>query len=612
MSMTMVMVMMMAKGLSPSVRRYYGTRFSFSSVCFFFMAIIIYMTTSTVQGFVMPRSSAYRQTMSTTTTTITTSFTPTTIFSRHQARRPDSNNNDDDDDDNNNNNGMSTTDIEFLQARQRLYESRVNQIRQTLESAAAVRQFRIDRGWVPETDPVTGQPVANDGKTAIALTAVVVAIGALVLRLGGRAALVSAVGLDMFQNPENQGLQDQLQQILSTAQGMDVIPKLALFATAWTVVKVACIDALGVALALASGLLFGGVIQGALASASAATFGSLVAFTLAKLDTPVRRQALQLLEDNPRLRGVEKVVAQDGLRAILTLRLAPILPIPIGAYNYLYACTNVPVWDFMGGIFLGSLKPYLLDSYLGVYVLQAALPAAVTTAVTDGAALAQTTGGDNWSDYLLLVALGASVLIGVWASQLATETWESVLAEMEQDKLALQNTTTTDNNNDDDDGIVRQVFGWTLPLWMVGLQLNLRQAQEHMQAMVDAQKMARDHNVTSIPTSSSTLGIVLANSPVSALSDAEVKQALVADLCDSVVLTPVLWGAFVEYSNPFYSSQSTTAIESMTNTTTTLMSPQQVALQERVTAMKATVQERIAALDERIAALNERSSSSSS
>ena len=46
------------------------------------------------------------------------------------------------------------------------------------------------------------------------------------------------------------------------------------------------------------------------------------------------------------LRGIERVVAKDGLKAILTLRLAPVLPIPIGLYNYVYGVTNVPFFDF--------------------------------------------------------------------------------------------------------------------------------------------------------------------------------------------------------------------------------------------------------------------------
>ena len=46
---------------------------------------------------------------------------------------------------------------------------------------------------------------------------------------------------------------------------------------------------------------------------------------------------------------------------------------------------------FSGGYFLGSLKPYLIDSYLGVF----------TKEIIDGA------GVDESKDLLLLVALGA-------------------------------------------------------------------------------------------------------------------------------------------------------------------------------------------------------------
>ena len=205
--------------------------------------------------------------------------------------------------------------------------NRRNMIRSTLKNAEAVKTTRQKNGWVPELDE-DGKPIKSDGKAALTLTATVVAIGAVILRVGGRAALVSAVGLDfMTENPE---LKQNLDQILTTAESMDPVTKLALFTAAWTAVKVLCFDAAGVALALSAGILFNGVFQGAIISAAAATFGSTVAFTMAKLDTPVRKKALEILDEYPSLRGIEKVVAEDGLKAILTLRLAPVLPIPIG------------------------------------------------------------------------------------------------------------------------------------------------------------------------------------------------------------------------------------------------------------------------------------------
>jgi len=55
------------------------------------------------------------------------------------------------------------------------------------------------------------------------------------------------------------------------------------------------------------------------------------------------------------------------LKSIATIRLAPLAPIPIGGYNYIYgALTNVTLPQFVGGIFIGGLKPYTLDSFIGV------------------------------------------------------------------------------------------------------------------------------------------------------------------------------------------------------------------------------------------------------
>lgn len=255
-------------------------------------------------------------------------------------------------------------------------------------------------GFVPELDE-DGNPVKSDSKAAVTLTAFVVAAGAVVLRVGGRAALISGLGLDFAtENPE---LKTQMEGILDYSDSLDPIAKGALFIAAWTAVKVSCIDAGGVVLALSAGILFGGVLQGAVFSAFAATVGSSVAFALAKMDTPVRKKALEVVEEYPSLRGIEKVVARDGLKAILTLRLAPVLPIPIGMYNYVYGVTNVPYLEFAGGIFLGSLKPYLLDSYLGYF----------GKTIVDGT-VADASGTQ---DVILLVALGVSVLIGVFASQ---------------------------------------------------------------------------------------------------------------------------------------------------------------------------------------------------
>jgi len=406
-------------------------------------------------------------------------------------------------------------------------------IRWTLRNAESVRNLRLKNGWVPELDE-DGKPIKSDSKAALTLTATVVAIGAVILRVGGRAALVSAVGLDfMSDNPE---LKQNLDQILTTADTMDSITKLALFTAAWTGVKVLCFDAAGVALALSSGILFGGVFEGAFVSAAAATFGSSVAFTLAKLDTPVRKKALEILEEYPSLRGIEKVVAQDGLKAILTLRLAPILPIPIGMYNYIYGVTNVPVFSFMGGIFLGSVKPYLLDSYLGYFGKE----------IIDGSS--DTVNG--MQDVILLVALGASVLIGVFASQLASETWDSVLEEVEAEKKAKTSQNVTDTEDQKDD-VTRQIMGWELPEWLVGFQYIIKEAEMSIVNLIDDEYQARVWNATKTdPPPPSLDPAKRPDSPEIALADQGIDYAV--GFCESMVLSPQLFQTFFKYADPLY------------------------------------------------------------
>jgi len=424
------------------------------------------------------------------------------------------------------------------EARLKVLESRRNTIRSTLKGAESVKNFRISSGYVPELDE-EGNPIKSDSKAAITITAFVIAAGAVALRVGGRAALVSAVGLD-FAN-ENPELKAQLDNLLATADSFDPVGKAALFIGAWTAVKVFCFDAGGIVLALSAGLLFGGVLQGALFSALAATIGSSVAFALAKADTPVREKALDVVEQYPSLRGIEKVVARDGLKAILTLRLAPVLPIPVGMYNYVYGVTNVPYFDFAGGIFLGSLKPYLLDSYLGYFGKE----------VVDGSM------GDasGTQDIVLLVALGVSVMIGVFASQLAGETWDTVLKEVEAEKKEKEALEGVEEEKELDDGVLRNIAGFELPLWVVGFQIALGDASERVEDMVEAEWDAKVWNYTKAEG-----GPPKSVDPAFASGSPELLEVgkgfdFGAANCEGIVLSPALFGAFLKYADPLYDEQ---------------------------------------------------------
>ena len=131
---------------------------------------------------------------------------------------------------NNDNEGKDEATVEE-EGRLRVWESRRGQIRSALKTAESIRINRIANGWVPELDE-DGKPLKADGKVALTMTAFVVATGAIALRIGGRAALVSVVGLDFLtDNPE---LQNQVAQVLSVSEAMDPLVRLALFSLAWT------------------------------------------------------------------------------------------------------------------------------------------------------------------------------------------------------------------------------------------------------------------------------------------------------------------------------------------------------------------------------------------
>lgn len=516
---------------------------------------------------------------------------------------------------NNNNNKFTDEEASLIEeSRRKVLESRRESIRGTIKFADKVRNLRLKNGWVPEVDPETGKPTQDSAKNAVTWTAFAVAAGVVALRIGGRAALISAVGLDFASdNPE---LKEQLDSVLAYADSMNIYTKALTFTAAWTAVKVFLFDAGGIVLALSAGILFGGVLQGAFASAAAATIASLVCFALAKADTPVREKALQIVEEYPSLRGIEKVVAEDGFKAILTLRLAPILPIPLGLYNYVYGVTNVPLLDFGAGIFVGSFKPYLLDSYLGYF----------GKTILDGSA-----GDSSWQDAILLLALGASVLIGVFASQLAGETWDSVLQEIESERKEKEDPDAIETL------VATKFGGMELPDWVVDWQVEWGQAEERMLNMVDVERDARVWNYTKPELIPQDLNPALfPNSP-------EVQEfgtgfPFKASTLDGLTLSPVLFSVFAKYADPLFDeeedeeeltertafrnlaaerktekdSSSTAAVEEIFDMiAASTREENQNALKSRVAGLKTKTQRRLARLEDRILLLDESSSSES-
>mmetsp|Transcript_71524 Transcript_71524/g.140417 ORF Transcript_71524/g.140417 Transcript_71524/m.140417 type:complete len:548 (-) Transcript_71524:182-1825(-) len=297
-----------------------------------------------------------------------------------------------------------------------VWAMRENMIRSTLKSLAAYKlvELEIAEDKAANADGEGASTAAEKTKSAVVTSAVAVVLGAAVLRLGGRAALVSLLGLDFVAE---MGVGDQIDQYVTYAQEAGPLALVA-FLLAWVAAKVFLLDFLSVALALSSGVVFGGVLQGALLSSLGATLGSLVGFQLSR--SVLREKVEGALEKQPVARALQRVVEEDGFKTVFVLRIAPVIPIPLGGYSYIYGSSRLALLPFCSATFLGGLKPYLLDSYLGVFSKQ----------LIDGGEV------DSTRDALLLVGLFTLVLVGVFANDLAGEVYECVLNEVKAEKDA--------------------------------------------------------------------------------------------------------------------------------------------------------------------------------
>ena len=159
-----------------------------------------------------------------------------------------------------------------------------------------------------------------------------------------------------------------------------------------------------------------------------------------------------------------------------------------------------------------------------------------------------TSNGDSLQDIILLVVLGVSVLIGVFASQLAGETWESVTNEIE---IEQQKKDAMKKSGEEDNKVIESLFGFDLPLWIIGAQISLNEAEMRVEEMIETEYHARVWNCTeeSPPP--------LAKDPARFTSSPENQGIgngfdIAENISDGFVLSPLLLKAFLKYSDPFY------------------------------------------------------------
>lgn len=114
------------------------------------------------------------------------------------------------------------------------------------------------------------------------------------------------------------------------------------------------------ALTLAAGYLFGPGYGTALVSL-AGTIGASLAFLIVRyLAQPYAKAKLQ---DYPKLESIEKQVSAEGVKLVLLLRLAPLVPFTV--LNYALGVTDIAFLPYISATWIGKLPGVFSSVYVG-------------------------------------------------------------------------------------------------------------------------------------------------------------------------------------------------------------------------------------------------------
>eukprot|EP00440_Ansanella_granifera_P061699 gb/GFBE01066889.1/.p1 GENE.gb/GFBE01066889.1/~~gb/GFBE01066889.1/.p1 ORF type:complete len:510 (+),score=100.91 gb/GFBE01066889.1/:1-1530(+) len=168
-----------------------------------------------------------------------------------------------------------------------------------------------------------------------------------------------------------------LTDVVNNLQGYDIAPKVGLYTVAFIIEKLTLISEIlpvQVALKTMAPVIFGGLIPGALISASCETVGALVNFLIGRAFFTSRLKEFTLpgdppLGEAPWFGRLEKAAEKDGLKLTLLLRLSHILPVPFDSYWYILGALPVGIFEFIAAHWVGCLKTAFLDASLGLLLL---------------------------------------------------------------------------------------------------------------------------------------------------------------------------------------------------------------------------------------------------
>lgn len=128
----------------------------------------------------------------------------------------------------------------------------------------------------------------------------------------------------------------------------------------YTLLEIVALPA--IPLTMTAGVLFG-IVPGTILVSGAATAAATIAFLIARY--AARDKVLQLAQDNPKYKAIDRAIGKESFKVVTLLRLSPLLPLALS--NYFYGITSVDLPSYVAGSWLGMLPGTIAYVYAGNY-----------------------------------------------------------------------------------------------------------------------------------------------------------------------------------------------------------------------------------------------------
>ncbi|CAE7322167.1 CPK1 [Symbiodinium pilosum] len=229
--------------------------------------------------------------------------------------------------------------------------------------------------------------------------------------------LLAADNLDeFFEAVQPLGVPDRasLMGILQSIAAYDTATKVGLYVLAFVAEKLFMLTEflpIQIALKTMAPIIFGGLVQGAIASAATETLAAASNFLIGRSFLADGLRGFSVFGSEPVgkaswFHSLERAAQEDGARLTLLLRLAPVLPLPFDSYWYLLGALDVGLGEFAVAHFAGCLKTAFLDASFGMLLL--------TSVGNDGSAV------QSQAQQIVLVESVAFAVVAVLVSTVAT------------------------------------------------------------------------------------------------------------------------------------------------------------------------------------------------